>query len=380
MECDFCNTEKLKIAYKVPTTRRNLSVYICERCGLVQSFPKKDHVKAGKISISADADWGNIRYGKSFVSKKAIKKLQKILDFKQIQNCLDIGSNRGAFVLELSRLSSKTNIVAIEPDNRILDNYRNVKNIELINNRFEKTKLEKNIFDLVYCSHTLEHLKSPKKSLKKIFDVMRPEGILYLEVPDINAISNPHMIEEWFIDKHLYHFSPNMLKNYLEDQNFRMLEMDASDGLNIIIIAKKSVSKNLESKNKHASEFQENFNLVKNYKSILKNNHIKLRDMGLHINKIAKEKNLVIWGAGRIFDQIIKIGKLDLQLVNGLVDKFLSSYLDEIRKVPLRNPDQIDWKKQDIVFISSREFFDEIKKEVRKKNRRIKILSLKDFF
>ena len=70
MECDFCESKQVKIAYKVPTSQRDLSIYVCKNCGLVQSFPKIDHIKTKNIAISGEADWGNIRYGKSFIILK----------------------------------------------------------------------------------------------------------------------------------------------------------------------------------------------------------------------------------------------------------------------------------------------------------------------
>ena len=263
MECDFCAERNLELTYKVPTTRRDLSIYVCKNCGLVQSFPKTDHIKTSNISISGDADWGNIRYGKAFVSKKAINKLLDTINLEKIHYCLDVGSNRGSFVIGLRDIFPDIEFTAIEPDEKIIDDYSNISKISVINDRFENVALEKNFFDLVYCSHTLEHLKSSKESLKKIFDVMKFDGILYLEVPNLNAICNSDMIEEWFIDKHLYHFSSALLEKYLLLENFEIIYKDFSDDFNLIIIAKKSKSNNSKFNLENFSEYEKNFKLIK---------------------------------------------------------------------------------------------------------------------
>jgi len=378
MECDLCSGDKLEVRYKVPTTRRNLSIYVCKNCGLVQSFPKIDHVKDNNIAISGDADWGNIRYGKGFVSKKAIIKLSETIDLKKIHNCLDIGSNRGSFVIGLSNISPKMEFIAIEPDTRIINEYDNKPKIKIINDRFENVELEKNMFDLVYCSHTLEHLKSPRQSIKKIFEVMKPDGILYLEVPNLDKINQLNLIEEWFIDKHLYHFSPELLEKYILIENFQIINKNSNDDLNIIIIAKKLKNNNLKIELENYTEYKKNINIIEDYKNTLKTNQLKLKKIGEHINKLSKENKMMIWGAGRILDRLVKLGNLELHSINGLIDKFLSKYVDEIHGLVLKNPHEINWGKQDIVLISSREYFEEIKKEVMKYNNKLKIIGLND--
>ena len=43
---DFCDSTELRKLYTTPLgTRRGLEVFICEKCDLVQSFPKIDHVE-----------------------------------------------------------------------------------------------------------------------------------------------------------------------------------------------------------------------------------------------------------------------------------------------------------------------------------------------
>lgn len=380
MECDLCSEQKLEMAYSVPTTQRGLSIFVCKNCGLVQSFPKIDHVNENNISISGDADWGNIRYGKGFVSKKAIKKLLETVDLKKIRNCLDIGSNRGAFIIELKKICPNIEFVAIEPDTKIISDYKNKPKIKVINDRFENVKLETNTFELVYCSHTLEHLKSPKNSLKKISDVMKFDGILYLEVPNINKISNSDIIEEWFIDKHLYHFSPALLEKYLSEENFHIITKNSMDDANIIIIAKKIKPNNLKYNFKNLSEYEKNIQVIQRYKQVLKTNQLKLKKIGNHLNKISKENKVIIWGAGRILDKLVKVGNLNLESISGLVDNFLPTYIDKIHGNIIKYPNEIKWTEQDIVFISSREYEKEIEEEVMKNNENLKILKLSDFF
>ena len=64
--CDLCGNAALERVYAPQGSTRKLTVWLCTHCGLVQSLPRIDHAPRAKASVSADADWGNVRYGKGF--------------------------------------------------------------------------------------------------------------------------------------------------------------------------------------------------------------------------------------------------------------------------------------------------------------------------
>ena len=42
--------------------------------------------------------------------------------------------------------------------------------------------------------------------LKKCFEILKENGFMFLEVPNSEVIKNKDNVEEYFIDKHHYHF------------------------------------------------------------------------------------------------------------------------------------------------------------------------------
>lgn len=360
--CDLCDTTDIMLVYEPVGTRRNLKVYICESCGLVQSFPKVDHVDERNVAVSGGANWGNIRYGKGFRTKHDIDLINEYKNITEFERCLDIGSNRGNFIQSLLKKNSHIEVWAVEPDGNILGDYPVSKKIRVINDRIENIDLPDDYFDLIYCSHTLEHLKSPRKTLIEISSSITRNGLLYIEVPNIEFLNTTDIIEEWFIDKHLYHFSRNLLLQYLKKVGFNIIH--CSDELvreNISIIIQKNGTKN----HVQISDYQKNRDLVKTYFENININHKRVKKLACYLNDLGSRQKLVVWGAGRIFDNLVKIGGLDLTKVHGLIDKYLVDFVSESNHLKINKPSELKKLDPDNVVVCSREYFREIRREIK---------------
>ena len=363
--CDLCASDRLELAYKPPTSMRGLAVFVCKKCGLVQSLPRIDHVSSRNVAISGGANWGNIRYGKSFLTDRAITLLTSILDLGMVCNCLDVGANRGSFVLRLHEIAPQANILAVEPDGHIVSDYVDIPGIELVVDRIENVSLPDEQFDLVYCSHTLEHLKSPRQSLVQIRQAMTYDGLLYLEVPNLNFIARKDIVEEWFIDKHLYHFSPEALRNYLRWAGFHVVrETLTQDEENITFIASKSDTNDSDVFGYDSQLAQRSMKMIKQYQAIVHNNQSNLQNAARYIERLASSQQVVVWGGGRIFDSLVRYGELDVTMLDGVVDKYLTTFVGSVHGCPLLSPADIPVLAPEVVVIASRVYFNEIKHEL----------------
>ena len=83
-------------------------------------------------------------------------------------------------------------------------------------------------------------------------------------------------------------------------------------------------------------------------------------------NKMMKEGNqIAFWGAGRIFDQLVKNG-LEIENIAKLIDKNLWKYLKDSNGMKIQNSENINLDGLDHIVVTSREFFDEISQEIKK--------------
>jgi len=94
--------------------------------------------------------------------------------------------------------------------------------------RLEEVPLRDGSFDVARFSHTLEHLPSPRRALERAHRVLRPEGRLFIEVP--NAASLDRRIfgrhwAGWRLPQHLYHFTPETLARLLVCTGFQPVKI-----------------------------------------------------------------------------------------------------------------------------------------------------------
>ena len=86
-------------------------------------------------------------------------------------------------------------------------------------------KLPTNKVDLIYSSHSIEHVSDINKTLKSIKDSLNEKGYVFFETPNISS-------EEVFLHlihtPHTYMFSMNSFKNIAINYGFKIIEIKSS--------------------------------------------------------------------------------------------------------------------------------------------------------
>ena len=362
MKCDFCSYD-LNPDYYPINSKRGAAVSVCDNCGLFQTeYLIKDYISQPPGSMSCDADRSSFRYTKSLVKNKYSKYIKKsnLHNAKQI---LDIGSNRGAFInyLDENFIDTK-HITAIEPHKESTTSYKDRSNISLKLGRIENIIPKKSFYDFAYCVHTLEHVWSAKSVLIKIFNSLKIGGNFLLSVPKFEPYDD--VVEELFIDPHTFHFTEELLKDFLINIGFEIIESSDNKDPEIIFLIKKNYEKNIIDKYK-PSEFllsSEARSLLIEYSNNLNKNRKHLRLVSKIIQNESRTKKVILWGSGRIFDALISIGGLIPSKNLIVCDTYLSKFVEELRGFKILSPESLsDIDKLSPVFILSRSYASEIK-------------------
>ena len=363
--CELCRRHALDPVYEAEGSRRGLKVYLCAHCGLLQSLPRIDHAAEAPAAVSAGADWGNVRYGKAFRTKTVLSLLARHVDLSADLSVLDVGSNRGSFARAFLDGAPNAQIVAVEPDGRVAGACADLDRVELIAARIEEVPLETGRFHVVHSCHSIEHLASPARTLADHWRVLRPGGILVLDAPNVAFLESEDIVEEWFIDKHLFHFSARTLMRLLEAAGFEIIAApDLSDSENLLVIARKSYTAH-SAIDSDPREVDAARRLVAAYCATRTRNIVALTFVASEIAAM-RPRRVAVWGAGRIFDSLVTHGGLEPASLNLLVDVHLKPHVAERFGCALASPEEIARVRPGVIVVMSRGFAGEIVAEARR--------------
>ncbi|HEY1632745.1 MAG TPA: class I SAM-dependent methyltransferase [Rhizomicrobium sp.] len=357
--CELCDHPSLEAIYVPERSTRGLTVNFCKQCGLVQSTPRIDRAPRAAMAVSSGADWGNVRYGKGFRTKIAVNALTRHADITKPLAILDVGSNRGSFAKAALEAARDAHITALEPDERVVQSVAGLDRVEIVQARIEDAALETERFDVVHSCHTIEHLAHPAATLADHWRVLKPGGLLILDAPSTAILDAEDIVEEWFIDKHLTHFSARTMMRMVVAAGFDIVvPPDIRDRENLFIVACKTQAQRF-AVDSDPREVMEARRLLAAYQIKRDRNIAALSHAAEEIAELAP-RGVAIWGAGRLFDSLVVHGGLDTSVLSLLIDSHLSQHVQERHGLALSMPEALAAKEPGVIVIMSRGFAEEI--------------------
>lgn len=146
------------------------------------------------------------------------KKLKLINNFQtEAKALLDFGCGTGDFLKVCQK--NGWEVTGIEPN----ENARNIANQKLSNKVLDVEQLSQfknNSFDVITLWHVLEHLPNYKKDLEKLKNLLKPQGVLVIAVPNFKCWDAKHYQSfwaAWDAPRHLWHFSQDSISKLFEE-------------------------------------------------------------------------------------------------------------------------------------------------------------------
>jgi SAM-dependent methyltransferase len=138
---------------------------------------------------------------------------------------LDIGCGKGAFLKAFAARRPGWHCAGVEPSREEAAIARHTPAFEIHEGMFGEATLERESFDLVTIMHVLEHVRRPSIVVGQMRELIRPGGLLFVEVPNV---LDPNMFYDLLLFEHLYHFSPETLVWFLEREGFDIVAVEPS--------------------------------------------------------------------------------------------------------------------------------------------------------
>lgn len=199
-------------------------IYKCSFCGLgkTQYLEIEDGDYHRGFEYSKEQEMFNN------IFLRRVKLIEKI--FSEPGSVLEIGSSRGLLLYQLKQKG--WNVCGIEPSKSAASDAEE-KGVKTLNEKFNRVSLEEK-FDLVILNHTLEHLDNPLETIKEVKGILKPRGLVLIDVPNFGSLSSKLQKENWPLllpKEHLWHFTFKSLLLLLEKNGFEVKFQERVSGI-----------------------------------------------------------------------------------------------------------------------------------------------------
>ena len=221
MICEICNKRDVHILYDRKATAAGRDIYQCEHCNLIFTSPH-DYVH----QLCDDSQIKNLYLEMSeFREPVLVDNLQQIERIKGKGRILDIGCYIGSFI----RLAKQSgwDCAGLEPSDYVSKYVAETFGITVLPVYLRDANFGNYSFDVVTMFHVLEHIIHPHVELLEIKRILKPNGLLVIEVPKAS-----HYLYRLFKGlkicyppEHYYYFTPDTIEKLLHKSGFKIVKI-----------------------------------------------------------------------------------------------------------------------------------------------------------
>lgn len=213
----FCGGHRVETVSEKDRHGAALRTVLCLGCGMLRNDPVPSaedlatfYRTAYRESYKGAAQprrrqvWRNLeRLHRHFVAYADI--------YKRKGDWLDLGSGSGEFTYLAKRIGAR--MTAVEPHRGYAAYCNEVLGLSVRNQTLEECDFNGPSFDLIRLSHVLEHMRDSVSALRQLAGWLRPGGVIYIEVPDIERDAHHKMRGRMFHYGHIHNFNPVLLRH-----------------------------------------------------------------------------------------------------------------------------------------------------------------------
>ena len=221
--CRICDNNRIHYAF----ISNGYPVSHCQECGFMFLNPQPSDEVLSQI-YNEDYFIDNTDRGSKLrlemKGATAQLYLNQLIEYygKSEGNLLEIGCGNGEF-LALAK-EKGFNVNGIEFSSRATETANNRLGEEkVICGSLETSDLPEEHFDICVLFDVVEHVRDPLKQLKKIYKLLKPDGVIFLSTPSLNSWSAQLMKNNWmeFKIEHLHYFDTQTIQNLLVKTYFK---------------------------------------------------------------------------------------------------------------------------------------------------------------
>lgn len=238
MKCCLCHSDEKEKLYKLCSNMKVLGkhfpecdsyVSVCKKCGLVymdMEATKEDFDKY-YAELSNAIDYVTL-HGKEGANNYFKHMYDCVKEYvKPNSKIIDIAGAKGEFAEYLNNLDVPVEADVIEYSKQCVDGCKERGVSVIQTDCYQKQpELEKK-YDIAFLNHTLEHFTDVAAVVENALYMLKENGILFIEVPDIEGYANYDEVPYFYLTyEHITHMSKITLENISKIYGLKLLKMD----------------------------------------------------------------------------------------------------------------------------------------------------------
>lgn len=225
INCNICGVDDTSLI----AVQNGYRMVKCKNCGLVYLNSRPDQQMLIKLYTDYHQREGKDEDVWARLMEKNFREVSLLLNkiFPEKGKILDVGCGYGHFIEIMQDCGWFAQ--GVDPSSRTLYHAKK-KGLNVIETSVDDSSFPDNFFDVVTAFYVLEHLPDPLSTAKKIFEMLKPGGVIVIRVPHTTPIVR--FLSVFTIDNnlydapyHLYDFSPMTITVLLKKAGFSLIQV-----------------------------------------------------------------------------------------------------------------------------------------------------------
>ncbi|MBW6491464.1 MAG: class I SAM-dependent methyltransferase [Lentimicrobium sp.] len=220
--CEICDNESFTFLSDIKDhflSGEIFSLYKCNSCGLISTFPAPAEFDLPKYYLSEKYISHSARPESLFeflyqtIRKYTLKHKAKLVSkYAGGKNLLDIGCATGEFLMACKNRGFE--VSGVEPNKKAREIAAKFHSLK-IEDLQALSEFEDHTYDVISMWHVLEHVRDINQRFEEIHRLLKKDGVLIIALPNPESYDAEHYKSYWAaydVPRHLYHFNENALK------------------------------------------------------------------------------------------------------------------------------------------------------------------------